>query len=309
MEDVRALAREALGRDVTAVERLYGGSKKGVLRLRLDGDGSVVAYVWTTAEDRWTDVREPEEEPFADASGPELFAAAHARLRAAGVRTVEVYAQRGDVALVEDLPGGSLADLLDRDAGDGALRELAAMLRAMRRERSPRYGKVGVPAAGAQEPFPAVVLARALRHLDRAAPREPRLAAARAAVTGALHDRAAAVGERDTYCLVHGELGPDHVRVDGDGHPALIDIEGLMHADPEWEHAFLEIRFGDRYAALRDDDLDPARLELYRLALPLSLVEGPLRFLDTDPPDPGFWRGIAEGNLERVLTAVARATG
>ena len=301
VDELRALVRRELGREVAAVERLRGGSKKGVLRLRLDGGGSVVAYVWTRDEDRWTDVREPEAEPFADASGPELFDAARARLDAAGVRTVEVYVRQGDLALVEDLPGGSLEELLDRGGGGAALAGLAAMLRTMRAERSDRFGKVGRPVDG--PPFPVVAAERALGHLDSASAREPRLAAVRDRVAAALRERANAVGRRAGYSLVHGELGPDHVRVDAAGRPVLIDIEGLMFADPEWEHAFLEIRFGDRYAALRDDDLDPARMELYRLALALSLVEGPLRFLDTDPPDPGFWRDIAESNLERVLSA------
>jgi hypothetical protein len=49
---------------------------------------------------------------------------------------------------------------------------------------------------------------------------------------------------------LHGELGPDHVLIDDRGQPALIDIEGLMFFDIEWEHAYLQLRFGDHYQRL-----------------------------------------------------------
>ncbi|WP_438267919.1 hypothetical protein [Kitasatospora purpeofusca] len=62
---------------------------------------------------------------------------------------------------------------------------------------------------------------------------------------------------------MHGELGPDHVLVDAAGEPVLIDIEGLMHFDVEWEHVFLRIRFGDQYPSLGGaDGLDRHRLDL-----------------------------------------------
>jgi hypothetical protein len=149
-----------------------------------------------------------------------------------------------------------------------------------------------------------VVLQRALRHLTAAAVREPRLAAAAGRVEAALHQRAAAVQPREgsTSSLTHGELGPDHVLVDATGRPVLIDLEGLMWADVEWEHAFLEMRFHEHCEALRLSGLDEARLQLYRLALHLSLVEGPLRLIDTGFPDVDLMAGIAEHNLGLVLS-------
>ncbi|OIJ86809.1 hypothetical protein BIV24_25660 [Streptomyces colonosanans] len=92
---------------------------------------------------------------------------------------------------------------------------------------------------------------------------------------------AEAVRSRARHGLVHGELGPDHVLVDADGRPALIDIEGLMYFDAEWEHVFLQLRFGPHYDALRTEGLDEGRLRLYRLAMHLSLVAGPLRLRAT----------------------------
>lgn len=298
------LVRSALGRTVTGTERLAAGSRKGAFRLRLDDGGSVVGYVWAASEDWWSGVREPETGPFADATGLELFAVAHAGLTAAGVRTMELLLLDRDagVALVEDLPDDSLEDLIERGEAGPALHGLAGMLRAMAAVRGPRCGKVLGP--GHDEPFAALVLERALRHLDSAAGREPRVAAVREDIGAALRERAAAVTERDGYCLVHGELGPDHVRIDRAGRPVLIDIESVMLADAEWEHAFLELRFDADYPVLHADGLDEARLRLYRLATYLSLVEGPLRLLETDFPDRKLMRDIAEDNLARLLATI-----
>jgi hypothetical protein len=116
-----------------------------------------------------------------------------------------------------------------------------------------------------------------------------------------LQELADRVSPRTAYGLIHGELGPDHVLVDADGHPVLIDIEGLMYFDVEWEHVFLQLRFGERYVALARPGLDPQRLDLYMLAMRLSLVAGPLRLLDGDFPDRAFMQEIAEHNANEAL--------
>ena len=145
------------------------------------------------------------------------------------------------------------------------------------------------------------MLDRALRDLREAAGRDARLAAARDRLEDRLRELAALVAPRAEYALVHGELGPDHVLVDAGGRAVLIDIEGLMLFDAEWEHVFLRLRFAGRYAALSRPGLDPRRLDLYMLAMRLSLVAGPLRLLDGDFPDRAFMRGIAEHNLREAL--------
>ncbi|WP_262380031.1 hypothetical protein [Nonomuraea sp. PA05] len=89
--------------------------------------------------------------------------------------------------------------------------------------------------------------------------------------------------------------------MDDDGRPVLIDIEGAMFFDVEWEHVFLRIRFGDHYARLRAGDLDERRMRLYALAQHLSLVAGPLRLLDGDFPDRSFMLGIARHHTSEIL--------
>ncbi|RKN56252.1 aminoglycoside phosphotransferase family protein [Micromonospora costi] len=308
---VAAAAGSAVG--VSAVERLRGGSKKGVFRLRLTDGTSLVLYLWHDRENWWSTVGEAGADLFSDASGRTLFRQAHEQLTALGVPVPEVLLLGdagtylpADVALVQDVRGPSLGDLLGTDpaAAAPALLALREALGRMRAASRPTYGRVGAPSGVETPDFPAVVLARALRHVRSAAGRDARIAAAADRLVDALHARAAPIRSRGGYSLVHGELGPDHVRLDDRGLPVLIDIEGLMWADVEWEHAFLELRFGQHYAALRAVDLDETRLRLYRLALSISLVEGPLRLLETGFPDADAMRRIAEHNLRRALAAV-----
>ena len=142
---------------------------------------------------------------------------------------------------------------------------------------------------------------RALGHLSAAAARVDRLAAAHDRVAAHLRELRDAVTPRQTYVLVHGELGGDHVLVSRAGEPVLIDIEGLTFFDVEWEHAWLRMRFRDAYESLDAVDLDPARLELYRYAQVISLIEGPLRIADTDFPDRQWMLDLAEWNITKAL--------
>jgi Phosphotransferase enzyme family len=128
------------------------------------------------------------------------------------------------------------------------------------------------------------------------------VAAARGRLEDVTRELAAAVRPRAEHGLIHGELGPDHVLVDSRGHPVLIDIEGVMFFDTEWEHAFAGLRFGEHYRWLRPGGLDDRRLRFYRLALHLSLIAGPLRLLDGDFPDREPMMRIVAFNVEQALT-------
>ncbi|GAA1956494.1 phosphotransferase family protein [Kitasatospora viridis] len=315
---------DALGGGLLDVRRLRGGSKKGVLRLELAGGESVIAYLWSAAEDHWpqADRDAAERDPLGHASGLDLFEAAHRRLDSLGVRTPRLlHADRShrrlpaDLALVEDLPRGSLELMLDQEPerAEPVVDRLAGTLAALHADTAPAMGKVGAVERlgqggreGGQRGCEHVVLERALADLAEAAGREPRLAAVRPRLEELLRERAAAVRPRSRFRLIHGELGPDHVLVDREDRPALIDIEGLMYFDVEWEHVFLRIRFHERHDRLATVELDPARLALYRPAMRLSLVAGPLRLLDgAFPGDREAMRAIAEHNLRRLLDEIA----
>lgn len=317
-DDARDLVAEQFGADrrLTALDRLAGGSKKGVYRLRLDDETTAILYVWATGENYWPPSPTVPDDPFTDASGAELFATNHAALAAADVRIPRLLLLDrdsrhldADVALVEDVGAVTLETLMEHDPAAAAtpLSTLGDALRRMHTTHSPKYGKLAAITRGEAPQTRRtedVIVDRALGHLDAAATRDARLANAHDRIAGHVRHLRTAVTARETYGLVHGELGPDHVLVTPAGEPVVIDFEGLAYFDVEWEHAWLQMRFGDAYPVLRPVDLDPHRLELYRYAQVLSLIEGPLRIADTDFPGRQWMLDLAEWNITKALAVV-----
>ncbi|WP_129662460.1 phosphotransferase family protein [Phytoactinopolyspora endophytica] len=322
-DDLTGVARAALGTgcDLVGVARLRGGSKKGVYRLTFDDDLTAIVYLWDTSENYWpaaqVDDSESAANPFSDASGIDLFEASHKQLDVLGIRTPRIYlADRSgdyypaDIAVVEDVPGENLEALLQNDAHamETTLERLGDALTVMQGHRAPRFGKVALfnnQTVSDRRSCEQVVLDRALGDLAEAASRDIRVATAHDRLDDALRMMTAAVRPRCEYGLIHGELGPDHVLVDRHKQPVMIDIEGLMFFDVEWEHVFMRLRFGEHYRWLHRSGLDEQRLALYTLAMRLSLVAGPLRLLDGDFPDREFMAGIAEHNMREALAFVA----
>jgi aminoglycoside phosphotransferase (APT) family kinase protein len=312
-DDVRDLVTEQFGRPLTALDRVTGGSKKGVYRLHLDDGTTVILYTWAAGENYWLPSPTVQDDPFTDASGADLFATNHAALVAAGVRVPRLLMldrdQRyldADVALVEDVGAVKLEELMERDPAAAArpLSTLADALRRMHTTLSPQYGKLTAITHGEASQVRRtedIIVDRALGHLDAVAIRDARLAAAHDQIADHVRHLRSLVPARTTYGLIHGELGPDHVLVTPSGEPVMIDFEGLTYFDVEWEHAWLQLRFGEAYPVLRPVDLDPHRLELYRYAQVLSLIEGPLRIADTDFPDRQWMLNLAEWNITKAL--------
>jgi hypothetical protein len=302
---------------ITSLTRLRGGTKKGVYRAALDGR-SVIVYVWDESENYWpvadTGVTDDPADPFADASGADLFAVSHQCLQSLGVRTPELYlldtsraAFPAEIAVVEDITGGSLLEHQQHSPNDAAriAAELGEMLRAMHARRNPRFGKlISIDNHAPQEVRPEQrALHRALGHLDHAAGQIGRLRDVQDQLAATLRSMAAGIQPRSEYGLIHGELGPDHVLVDEHGHPVIIDIEGLMFFDIEWEHAFLRFRFDEYYHYLSEEGLDPARLSFYQLCLHLSLCSGPLRLLEGNFPERDQMMDILNWNIAQVLAS------
>jgi len=315
--ELAGAARAALGggRRLDRVERLGGGSRKGVYRLTMDDTTTAIAYLWEQSENYWpaTDGDGDTANPFTAGVGLDLFEAARTRLATLGLRVPAAYLvdhdrayYPADLAIVEDFPAGHLEDLLTRDpqAAKPTVTRLAEDLAVMRRYRGPSYGKVAHVDAGGRShgtSCEAVALDFGLKCLAEAASRDQRIASARDRLADRLRELAAAVRPRADYSVVHGELGLGHVMVDSEGHPVLIDIEDLMYFDVEWEHVFLRVILGDDYERLAVNGLDEDRLALYMLIQRLSLTAGPLRLLDGDFPRREFMRGVAEHNLQQAL--------
>jgi hypothetical protein len=291
-----------------------------VYRAFLGDDTTAIIYIWDPAENYWpaghSDDADDLADPFSPASGIDLFEAAHRRLQALGIRTPQVYLSDqslqhfpAPVAVIEDVPGGNLEALLQHDppAAAAAMTRLAEALDRMHRDTGPGFGKVALldnDGASVGHSCEQIVLDRALNDLAEAASRDPRVGVVRGSLECVVRELAAAVLPRSAFGVIHGELGPDHVLVDRRGHPVLIDIEGLMYFDIEWEHVFLQLRFKEHYQRLRRSDLDEQRLAFYALAMRLSLIAGPLRLLDGDFPNRVAMMQIVEHNLAQALAVL-----
>ncbi|HUB41454.1 MAG TPA: aminoglycoside phosphotransferase family protein [Streptosporangiaceae bacterium] len=319
VDSLRPLVRTVFGKDrrLLTVERLADGSKKGAYRLTMDHAVTALIYAWDDAEDYWQGVL-PEDtgdpaDPFSHASGLDLFEAAARRLTSAGVRCPELlFADRSrslypaEIAVVEDVAGGSLEALLDTDplAAQRPVSVLADWLAAMAGIRSPSFGKVAFVDAGGRSATTScerAVLDHALAQLKEVAGQDRRAAGAQGRLEETLHSLAEPIEPRATSALVHGELGPDHVLLDRHGEPVLIDIEGAKYFDVETEHVWMRMRFGRHYAKLLRGALDEDRLRFYQLCMHLDLVAGPLRITGTSHPDREWFRDVAEYHLRRAL--------
>jgi hypothetical protein len=320
LEPLISVTRAAFGssRQLAAVAQLAGGSKKGVYRATFDDAFSAVIYLWDPAEDYWPDAS-PDgacrnlNDPFSHASGLDLFVAAHTRLSELGIRTPQLYfadASRehcqADVAVVEYVQGQTLQDRIGsgQPGVPDVMLLLGQALRALHADSCSRAGKLlqvdlggGIGAAECA----LAVLARALDDLAEASRRVADVGAARTQLEHMLLERAAVIAPRSRCNLIHGELGPDHVLIDAAGRPVIVDIEGLMYFDAEWEHVFLQLRFGEHYRHLSVRGLDQHRLDFYGLAMDLSLAAGPLRLLDGDFPDREPMLAISAHATSRVL--------
>ncbi len=321
-EALAAAAWAAAGseRKIKEVARLAGGTTKCVYRLALDGGTTVIAYLWEESENYWPPAPNEKDlaDPFSPGNGIDLFATAHSRLASLGLRVPEIYLldrdrayYPADIAILEDFPGEDLLAFWQRDpaAAEPTLARLREGLAAMRDYRGPAPGKVSFVDAGGTPHWPtseAAVLALGLRCVAEATERDRRIAANRERLTDRLRELAATVRPRAEHSVVHGELGLDHVLVDGDGNPVIIDIEDLMYFDVEWEHAHMQVRLDRDWArTVGVDDLDEDRLALYMLAQRLFLVAGPLRLLDGDFPDRAFMGSIIEHNLNEALALLS----
>jgi hypothetical protein len=322
-DDLAGAAQAAFGsiRTLDGVARPAGGTQKGVYRLTMDDRTTAIAYLWEDSENFWPDwpgVGDRADQ-FTSSDGADLFEAAHGRLTSLGLRVPKIYVldrdrihYLADIAIIEDFPGEDLLALYERDpiAAAPVLARLREGLAAMRDYRGTCPGNVGHVDAGGKSYWPTCedgALDFALRCLAEAARRDSRISDARERLENRLRELAAAVHPRAEYSVVHGELGLDHVLVDADGNPVIIDIENLMYFDVEWEHAHMQIRLDDDDWAktVGVEDLDEDRLAFYKLTQHLSLTAGPLRLLDGDFPDRAFMLDIAEWNLSQALRFVA----
>jgi hypothetical protein len=294
---------------VSGLEPVSGGTDKQVVRVHLADGGSVISYLWPATRPALPTSRS--ELLFLPRSTADAFEHAHTLLASLGVRLPRLLLVdrsvrwvEGAVAVVEDVGRRDVASVLhDRaELPPSALTSLARILRRLHSAVRDHCGHLlADPRPDLHDAWD-VVRERAASDLDEAAARDPRVRAAVNTLSDTVTSTAAAIVPRREFRLVHGELGPEHVLLDEQGQPVLIDVEGATYLDPEWEHAWLRIRYGAHYEQLRVPGLDPHRLRLATLAQHLSYVVGPLRLLEErDDVDRAALTDIANHHVTALL--------
>jgi hypothetical protein len=298
-----------LGYVVASVTKMHGGAQKVVYKIDCSNGFSCVLYVWDLTMNYFQE--EIENENINEQSyGGDLFELNNKYLTQQGINTPILYDLNKertrypfDYALVEYVDGQKAEIYFhhsDSQVQDKVFQRLGDMLTAMHADERDTYGKQNHSGINTgkchliQMENAKVELSYASRHIDSIRANQSKL-------LDILYELESRIEPRSRYGFIHGELGPDHVLVNDNLEPYLIDIEGAEFFDIEHEHSFLEFRFGDYYRYLNNDKLDPNRMLFYRFHHHISLTSGGLKLLHRGFPDQQFAKGLADHHSRCAL--------
>jgi hypothetical protein len=316
-EDLEQLLKEIFGsgNKIQRVANRHGGAQKVVYKIECTNGFVCMLYVWDMASNYFQEEIEavPEDER---SFGSGRFEANHAFLCRHGIRTPALYylnKERNryafDYAIVEYVDGQDAAFYLKSDAEtkQDVFERIGAMLEHMHSLESPTYGQIQDNNWRNTDCCYLKELANAKHSLSYAAAYIREIETNQEKLLNQLNELAARIGSRQRYSFIHGELGPDHIRVSKSLEPYVIDIEGSLFYDLEYEHSFLEFRFGDAYEYLRSSRLDHNRMLFYKLFHHLSCTEGGLKLLHRGFPNQQLAREIVEHNYRSSLAFIDRS--
>ncbi len=106
--------------------------------------------------------------------------------------------------------------------------------------------------------------------------------------------------DNSEYSFIHFELGPNHVIVDKNNISYLIDFEGAKYFDAEYEHSFMNFRFGENYKYLTVDGLDSDKMEYYAFCHYLGLLAGAYELSKSNYYDMDDINGMMSFGFERI---------
>ncbi|WP_127533164.1 phosphotransferase family protein [Paenibacillus kobensis] len=302
------------GYSVAEVARTYGGAQKVIYKIDCKNGFACVLYVWDLSRNYFQEevLNDP---AFQRSYGSHLFAMNNRYLRQHGVQTPALYDLNNkkdrhpfDFALVEYIEGQKAEAYFhheDPKVQDELFHRIGSMLSNMHAIERDYYGNADFdgsndrPCSEAQRKHAEMSLSYAFEHMQDV--RE-----SYSTLLDKLYELEADIEPGSRYSFIHGELGPDHILIDSKMQPYLIDIEGAGFFDPEHEHSFLELRFGEFYRYLRNNNLDPKRMMFYRYCHHLSLTAGGLKLLHRHFPDQQFAKSLAEYHAR---CAIQIATG
>jgi hypothetical protein len=294
---------------VLSILNMHGGAQKVVYKVECTHGFTCMLYVWDESMNYFQEEK-LKSEMFFDSNGAELFEYNNLYLLRQGIRTPKIYLINKeknrypfDYAIVECIRGGNLEQYFHREhtVKDKVLKNFAEMLEKMHSIRASNYGKLKHNDDLSSDRCEMIVFKNTIEELLHISEHVERIAVNKDRLVDVLNELFSEIKIRDEYGVIHGELGPDHVLVDENLETYLIDIEGTMFFDVEFEHSFLQFRFGDCYAYLINKDLDPDRLLFYKLCHHISCTCGGLKLLQRDFPNKALAQEIFESNCNRAL--------
>jgi Phosphotransferase enzyme family len=291
--------------------RLHRGAKKAVYYAELADGRDCIVYAWDPAANYLL-------RPEAVETGAAQFELSILKLQSLGIRVPRIYGLDKskseypiDVAIVEHITGTPIADYWEQDptAGDDAYRALGEVLHKMHGDRRLNPGPLGELQPGPVTPCESQAMAHGLSDLERATMGVESLGRHRERLRDILERRRAQVKPRHEHGLIHGEIIGDHVLVLPSGEPVLIDTEQIQYFDIEWEHAFLQLLQKPHYEHLQAENLDPARVDFYKVCLHLSYIAGPLTLLENEHPAREFIKSIIHHHVNCLMKLLESGTG
>lgn len=296
---------------IVSLQPMHGGAQKVTYRVTCENGWSCIVHVWDLSKNYVLSHQptESDNHPLGASYGAALLECNTAYLKELGVRVPEVYEidrtkahYPFDYAIVEDIGKTSLQPYLAAcpESSGPVLNQLKTMLMKMHQHHSDKYGPIQ-PQGDNASTCEHLVLEQTFQDLQHASDNIPQIAIKQELLRERLIEFYSSIQPRKHFGLIHSELGPDHVMINKNEEPVLIDIEGVKFFDIEYEHAFLSFRFGEHYKSIQNSNLDRNRLRFYKLHHHLSCISGPLEIINNGFPDPEVMKDIIRFNTEAAL--------
>ncbi|WP_416150105.1 phosphotransferase [Salipaludibacillus sp. HK11] len=295
---------------IKRVSKVHGGAQKTVYKIDCTNKFSCILYLWDIIDNYFKEekVREHENER---SFGSDLFQINNEYFFNQGITSPILYdlndkreAYPFDFALVEFVEGEKLESYLDNSLPDSVQEELliqvGSLIQKMHSVKGNTYGNLLSKDSG-KNPCHQIQLMNAKEHLIYTSLYLEQFENNFTKLNEVLQKLELLIVPRNEYGFIHWELGPDHILVNDEMEPFLINIEGAKFYDLEYEHSFLKIRFGEQYQYLKDKSLDPNRMLFYRFYHHISLTAGGLKLLNRGFPNQSFAKLLIDYHSKSVL--------
>jgi hypothetical protein len=294
---------------VSSVNQMHGGAQKVVYKVDCSNGFSCVLYVWDLTMNYFQE--EVEHGNIHEQSyGGDLFEMNNNYLSQQGIQTPLLYdlnRERNrypyDYALVEYVNGQKAENYFqhaDSYVKDKVFQRIGNMLTDMHATERNIYGKVNQSMRN-EVKCHQLLKRNAKKDLDFARQHLDSIRFYYSQLLDALYMLESKIEPRSRYGFIHGELGPDHILINDNLEPYFIDIEGAEFFDIEHEHSYLQLRFGDYYRYLKNENLDHNRMLFYRYHHHISLTAGGLKLLHRGFPDQQFAKDLANHHSRCAL--------